>query len=79
VLVRVRDLRRALPSARPARDRVLAASALGAVVAVAAARDRDLALLATPATCALLAIYLALGALVISRATEALRGGVPRI
>jgi nitrite reductase (NO-forming) len=79
VLVRVRDLRRALPSARPARDRALAASALGAVVAVAAARDRDLALLATPATCALLAIYLALGALVISRAAEALRGGVPRI
>jgi hypothetical protein len=79
VLVRVRDLRRALPSARPARDRALAAGALGAVLAVAAARNRDLAPLAAPATCVLVAIYLALGALVISRVAQALRGGLPRV
>ena len=45
-------------AARPARDRALAAVALGAVLAVAAARTRDLAPLATPASFALLAIYL---------------------
>ena len=79
VLVRVRDLRRALPAARPARDRALVAVALGAVLAVAAARTRDLAPLATPAACALLASYLALGSLVLARAAQALRGRLPRV
>jgi nitrite reductase (NO-forming) len=79
VLVRVRDLRRGLPPARPVRDRVLVAGALGAVLVVAVARDRELASLATFATGTLVAIYLALGALVISRVTAALRGGLPRV
>jgi nitrite reductase (NO-forming) len=79
VLVRVRDFRRPLPTARPARDRVLVAAALGAVIAVAAARTRDLAPLTTPAGCALLASYLVLGSLVLARAAQAVRGGLPRI
>jgi hypothetical protein len=79
VLVRVRDLRRAMPSARPARDRLLVTGALGAVLALAAARNRELGLLVAPATCVLVAIYVALGALVISRVAQALRGGLPRV
>jgi nitrite reductase (NO-forming) len=79
VLARVRDLRRALPPARPARDRTLVAAAFGAVLVLAAARNRDLAPLAALATGTLLATYLALGALVIARATQALRGGLPRV
>jgi hypothetical protein len=53
--------------------------ALGAVLAAAAARIGDLAPLATPATCALLAIYLAFGSLVLARAAQALRGRLPRV
>jgi nitrite reductase (NO-forming) len=79
VLVRVRDLRRSLPAARPARDRALVAVALGAVLAVAAARTRDLAPLATPASFALLASYLVLGSLVLARAAQALHGRLPRV
>jgi nitrite reductase (NO-forming) len=79
VLVRVRDLRRGLPAARPVRDRALVAVALGAVLAVAAARIRDLAPLGTPASCALLASYLVLGSLVLARAARALRGRLPRV
>jgi hypothetical protein len=79
VLVRVRDLRRAMPSARPGRDRVLVTSALGAVLALAAARNRELGLLVAPATGVLVATYVTLGALVISRVAQALRGGLPRV
>jgi nitrite reductase (NO-forming) len=79
VLVRVRDLRRAMPSARPARDRALVTGALVAVLALAAARNRELGLLSTPAACALIAVYAALGALVISRVAQALRGGLPKV
>jgi hypothetical protein len=79
VLVRVRDLRRAMPSARPARDRALVTGALVAVLALAAARNRELGLLTAPAACALIAVYAALGALVISRVAQALRGGLPKV
>jgi nitrite reductase (NO-forming) len=79
VLARVRDFRRALPAARPARDRTLVAAAVGGVVVLAAGRNGDVAPLAALATRALLATNLALGALVITRAAQALRKGLPRI
>ena len=79
VLLRVRDLRRPLPAPRPARDRSLAALALLGVLGLAAARSSELPLLDAAATSALLAAYVVLAALVVSRAARALRTGALRI
>lgn len=75
VLARVRDFTRPLPEPRPALDRSLAALALLAVLTLAAARGGELSALDGPALVALLAAYLTIGVLVLSRAARALRGG----
>jgi len=79
VLARVRALKAPLPAPRPARDRSLVAVALLCVLVLAVARSDQLPLPDTPALSALLAVYLVLGALVVSRAARALRAGPPRI
>lgn len=71
VLGRVRDLRRPLPGPRPARDRSLTALAAVAVAVLAAARGGVVPALHAPATAALVAAYVALGALVLGRAVSA--------
>ena len=79
VLARVRDLRRPLPAPRPARDRSLVALAVLAVVVAAGERSGRLAVPGELATSALVVTYVALGALVASRAAAALRAGPRRI
>lgn len=79
VLVRVRDLRRALPRPRPARDRSLVGIALFGVVTLAVHRTGELALLHEAATSAVLAVYLVVGGLVIARVARALSAGRSRI
>ncbi len=74
VLQRVRDLRRPLPSPRPARDRSLAGVALVAVLALAAARSGHWRAVDAAALTTLLAAYAVLGTLVAARAARALRG-----
>lgn len=73
VLVRVRDLRRPLPPARPLRDRVLAGAALAGVTALAVARGVPADGLGAPAAAVLVATYLVFGSLIAQRAFRALR------
>lgn len=79
VLVRVRDLTRPVPAPRPIRDRLLAALALTGVLSLAGSRGGEGLPLDAPATVAILTAYAVLGALLVSRATQALRSGPPRI
>jgi nitrite reductase (NO-forming) len=79
VLGRVRDLRRPLPAPRRSRDAALAALAIGGVLLLAASRGAGLPPLGPPASVALLAVYAALGALILSRARRALLAGPARI
>jgi hypothetical protein len=74
LLARVRDLRRPLPSPRPARDGSLVALALLGVLAAAGERGDVLALPSELATSVLIAAYEILGALVASRVGASLRG-----
>jgi nitrite reductase (NO-forming) len=75
LLARVRDLRRPLPAARPARDGSLVALAVLGVLALAGERSDVLALPGELATSALIAAYAVLGLLVASRVGAALRAG----
>ncbi len=75
VLARVRSLGRPLPAPRPARDRTLVGVAMFGVLALAAASSGPAPVLDVAATGALVAAYLVLGALVLSRTARALRAG----
>ncbi len=73
VLVRVRDLGRPVPAARPGRDRLLAALAILAAASLALTRIGSLGALEPAAGSALAIAYALLGAQVLSRAARAIR------
>lgn len=79
VLVRVRDLTRALPQPSQIRDGTLAALAAAGVLGVAAARLLSLEPLAAPAAGAVILAYLLLMGRVVILAARALRHGAPGI